>query len=82
MFDVQNAKKKLIESYKAQQIVDARTKKDKLKQALRNQALNDLQNLEEPPQNIKKSKMSMTLLQNYILAICLMKNITVKFLCS
>lgn len=34
-----------------------------------------------PPPVVEPSKMSMTLLQNFILSICLMKNIAMKFLC-
>jgi hypothetical protein len=39
-----------------------------------------LNELGKPPE-AEPSKMSMTLLQNFILAICLMKNIAMKFLC-
>lgn len=50
------------------------------RQQLRSNALNKLKQLGPPPQ-VDKSAVSITLIQNYILAIYMMKNICLKFLC-
>jgi len=68
-----------IESKESSRIRDGMQGVTEQKRLRKEKALNDLKELGPPPK-VPSSKMSMTLLQNYILAICLMKNIALRFL--
>jgi len=79
--DAQTQITRFLESKESQRLSDSKTGHDEYRRQLKEDALVRLKKLGAPPK-VKQSKMSMTLIQNYILAICLMKNIALKFIAT
>lgn len=79
MFDIKKKSVTIVESDGSKVIREKKTGFDKTKQEIRIEAIERLKNLGQKPTH-KNSKMRITLLQNYLLAICLMKNIALRHL--